>query len=550
MINNFIIIAKRQVGSVVYPLDHKVDIPGSKPKIVSYFCKDYFELRSKNSNKMSIDYVNSRPRRRTSSMGDVSNSSLFDMSVSSAPNTSMSEGNSNLELEKTKSELLSAHSEIDKLSLEIKTLKIELEKSYKTIETYKNVTGGEANYMTPVSNRKRKKVKIKSQNAIDGIKKVKITEEKPMGIEIESNDTPNSRQQTTEQRDINKEGSNINDKDINEIDNTKPELSENTEIDCTATVTQKTEMSQADNPYPQSPDILRSELEGCKKNEFTDIDREEHINAGMERCETNRPTEKNCEENINAKSQSHKKIKENEKKKIVILADQRGRYVRDELQKLVGPNYAVTCFWKPGANLSSILEIDDNTFVNLTKDDFIIVLGGINDHNPYEVQATVNSFMQKCKNVNAFVSEIPFNKFLNEKTLNYTVKFICSKYVSAKFIDMNYSQQIPIKRRSMCLDICRYLLKDILCIENRAKFMRYKKMNNPILLKNFGTQTMNNFDRSIFSVTNNNDNDIKFDKSTQTCFDIPQDTSSETVKTQVDSESLDLDTGNDDFFRA
>lgn len=74
--------------------------------------------------------------------------------------------------------------------------------------------------------------------------------------------------------------------------------------------------------------------------------------------------------------------KEKTKKNIIVLADQQGRYIRNLLQDMVGPNNKVTCYSKPGAMLTDVLNGHAKVIKNLTKKYYIIVLASINDNRP------------------------------------------------------------------------------------------------------------------------------------------------------------------------
>lgn len=71
--------------------------------------------------------------------------------------------------------------------------------------------------------------------------------------------------------------------------------------------------------------------------------------------------------------------------RVVILGDGQGRGLRDVLQDLLGPEYAVVSYLKPAAALSNILQGHKTKISNMTKNDYVIVLGGCSDKDPYDI---------------------------------------------------------------------------------------------------------------------------------------------------------------------
>lgn len=109
-----------------------------------------------------------RKLRRSSSLVNISkdDSSLFETTIRSLPNSSLDESQAIIDLnDKIKllqNDLRVAHTEIENLNCENNKLKTELEKSAKTVETYKLVTTAEIGSKTPRSGRKNKKLQKSS----------------------------------------------------------------------------------------------------------------------------------------------------------------------------------------------------------------------------------------------------------------------------------------------------------------------------------------------------------------------------------------------------
>ena len=157
------------------------------------------------------------------------------------------------------------------------------------------------------------------------------------------------------------------------------------------------------------------------------------------------------------------------KKKIVVIADDQGRHIQRTLQHLIEEKYKVTCFWKSGATLQDVLLSEHREISSLTQEDYVIVLGGVNDRSPSLFQLCIGNFLCTTRHTNVLFCEIPHNKCLHESKLNYELSFLCSKFVNAKYIDMEFSVCLPYKSL-FPKHVCRFLLREILCNEYKILF--------------------------------------------------------------------------------
>ncbi|CAG4985407.1 unnamed protein product [Parnassius apollo] len=162
------------------------------------------------------------------------------------------------------------------------------------------------------------------------------------------------------------------------------------------------------------------------------------------------------------------------KKKIIIIADQYGKNVRHSLEKLLGPEYQVYCFIKPGAESSEVLNVWKQEISSLTLNDCVVVLTGSNDRNPFKLKCNLMSWVTSCQNTNVIISEVPHNNYLNLFKLNYELKFLCSNFKRAVFLDMDYCKSVP-RRKLFALNLSRSLLKEILSISYRQNYLNYIK---------------------------------------------------------------------------
>ncbi|XP_059052346.1 uncharacterized protein LOC131846946 [Achroia grisella] len=176
--------------------------------------------------------------------------------------------------------------------------------------------------------------------------------------------------------------------------------------------------------------------------------------------------------------------KSHQEKKVIIMADEQGRGLQKKMQELLGSQYKVYSFFKPGARLSKIIDHCDLLQNSLTENDYIIVLGGINDRNPYECISHLYCFLNnlKCK-ANILVGEVPQNSVLNELKLNNKLKVTCNQFKNVTFVDMDFYRRVPFKK-FYTTHISQRLLRDILKIDYKLKFAMYtKKIKNNLGLQ-------------------------------------------------------------------
>lgn len=162
----------------------------------------------------------------------------------------------------------------------------------------------------------------------------------------------------------------------------------------------------------------------------------------------------------------------NKRRRIIIIADQLGRGVRQCLQKLVGEEFLVTAIWKPCAKLCDLFSSGKEELQRLTKNDYVILMGGVNETNPFELKYFSETWVQSLKNTNVLICETPFNQYLNEKKLNYDYRYICNRHRNCVFVDMDFGRFLPYKSQ-FPIFVSRYLLKEILRIEYQNKIQKY-----------------------------------------------------------------------------
>lgn len=160
------------------------------------------------------------------------------------------------------------------------------------------------------------------------------------------------------------------------------------------------------------------------------------------------------------------------KRRIVIIADQQGRYLRSILQELIGEEYLVTCYSKPGASIGDVVKSGRQEIATLTEKDYVILLGGTNDSHPYKFQFDLHCWINTTKKTNVIICNIPYNRNLNRWKLNYELKFICSQHSHLSLIDLNYSNYRHTPR-VLNTQLCRMILKETLRIDYKIKSSNY-----------------------------------------------------------------------------
>lgn len=178
--------------------------------------------------------------------------------------------------------------------------------------------------------------------------------------------------------------------------------------------------------------------------------------------------------------------------RIVVVGDDQGRSIQQTLQRLVGDRFLVTSFWKAGATLEDVLlAVNSSEIRSLKNKDFLIILGGCNDKSPFFIRSCLANWLSLEHNTNILISEVPCNDYLSEKKLNYELKFICLKLKNVRFVDMNYSFEVPL-RRWFARHVCQNMLRELLNLSHKIEYDEYCKHIQKVELERYvskGTQT-------------------------------------------------------------
>lgn len=202
--------------------------------------------------------------------------------------------------------------------------------------------------------------------------------------------------------------------------------------------------------------------------------------------------------------QARQQVESTHHQKIYILGDQQALNVRRYLQKLVGTRYKVISIWKTGARVEDVLKSAQNDIMTLTKNDIVVIMSGTNEVNPFLFKEKFTDWLSSIKHTNILVSEIPYNKTLHESKLNENLKQICERFDYTTFVNLNYSKTVP-KKYAFVVNLCRYLLREILRIDYKIKVDSYKNVLENRIQHTFNIVTSNKSTQTDFH-TNNNGN--------------------------------------------
>ncbi|KAJ2942105.1 hypothetical protein O0L34_g11021 [Tuta absoluta] len=129
------------------------------------------------------------------------------------------------------------------------------------------------------------------------------------------------------------------------------------------------------------------------------------------------------------------------KSKILIIADEQGQGVQHSLQKLMGSDCEVCCVWKSGADFGEVVGTCKLDISNLTSTDYLIVLAGLNDSNPFNLKLTLLKWLGSLSNTNVIVAGLPNNANLRYSTINFEIRLVCEAFQHCRYLRVNYRQE-------------------------------------------------------------------------------------------------------------
>jgi hypothetical protein len=133
-------------------------------------------------------------------------------------------------------------------------------------------------------------------------------------------------------------------------------------------------------------------------------------------------------------------------KRIKILADSHGRSLRQLLYNKLDDSFNVSGVIMPNGKINNILSIIENEAVTMSKQDYIVVIGGTNDVNGKlnvnEFCTDIESKLKTLTNTNVILSAIPYRhdiKMLNKKIkhINYQLQKLTAKWPHITFLPLH-----------------------------------------------------------------------------------------------------------------
>jgi lysophospholipase L1-like esterase len=128
------------------------------------------------------------------------------------------------------------------------------------------------------------------------------------------------------------------------------------------------------------------------------------------------------------------------------MSDSHGRTISERLNITDPNNLRAIGIVKPNANIVNVLQNHKSFTEDMTKNDYLVVLGGTNDLD-YDgcesiITENIEALLEKTDNTNVIVSPIPFRydiPFVNTriKRINLKLKKLTERYSHSTFLSFN-----------------------------------------------------------------------------------------------------------------
>lgn len=154
-------------------------------------------------------------------------------------------------------------------------------------------------------------------------------------------------------------------------------------------------------------------------------------------------------------------------------------------------DYFISSLIKPTATSNEILKSTPMFQSESSTDNYLILCVGENDENPTSLLINLCIMLNNCKNLHVIVLSVYKNKYLNENMLNYTLKNICKSFPNCTFIKSRRFSSKRIYLNDLCNQINmiidtkdyndNYLLynKKINCTKSHLEVTSYRKGTIP-----------------------------------------------------------------------
>lgn len=148
------------------------------------------------------------------------------------------------------------------------------------------------------------------------------------------------------------------------------------------------------------------------------------------------------------------------RKSIYILADEQGQGLREALRKQIDHNYDIFSFWKRGADLVQVINTCKSSVAHLTKQDYLIIVGGKNDKNLFYLKSKLLEWLSTITNTNVIVCGLPANAYLNNISVNFELELICQGFAHCSFVKMYYRKS-KCETKFFIQNLCFALTRDL-----------------------------------------------------------------------------------------
>lgn len=179
------------------------------------------------------------------------------------------------------------------------------------------------------------------------------------------------------------------------------------------------------------------------------------------------------------------------KHRVLLLADETGRGLRNVLEKCLGNDYTVFSLLKPYTNLKQIISGGLSYCKDFTKSDYIIIFAGSHDKNLIEYQSALYYCLNIFGNTNVLYGKTIHNKYFNESKLNDLIRMISMNIENLHYSDASYFRNNRLDK----FNTCRMLILDIIAIEHKRIIRDSQRTVSIVSTRNIETQTESEFFR-------------------------------------------------------
>lgn len=410
---------------------------------------------------MNTDYVNKefRQRRRASSLGDLTDSSIFEstaLSYPTNPELSKLDLTFDQKIDDLEKQLLSANNEIDNLLQENRRIGSELEKSRKLIDMYKKIEFNDVQN-TPYQGRKRKRIRMSiglegtpSSSALTSIERHNFIFERQQETIKDLNLQIKTLEQWQEEE--KKKNSTVDKykRDTKSYKVCKKNIAKTTHKTRFAILRKFKTLSKKISKLEKQCERARQENEQLQHTitEFKALHRLEEENKAYSHRTKNNDTI--CySRNIPETDEVDRKIK-----KTVIFSDTIGQGLASTLLNHIDKTNKIINYCKPGATYDKILDNFSKKTKDLDEHDIVVIL--INNYNVSLNHKTKSTYVNTIREMvnkpdrlfNIIICGLRYDNVndANIFDINYEIATLAGLVENVKYVESN----IQSKRGKLC----------------------------------------------------------------------------------------------------